>query len=129
MDLQSLRAGVLHGVGLITLAVVIGGLVLEQFILPPNVDELAVPRRRIRRLLTTCLVVLMLTTIGDLVARAQSMTRASLGTAIIALPEIITRTHVGWVLTARSIGLMLAMILSLSRATVLRALFLFVALA
>jgi copper resistance protein D len=128
MDLQSLGAAVLHGVGLISLAVVIGGLLLEQFILPPNVDELAVPRRRIRRLLTTCLVVLMLTTIGDLLVRAQSMTRAALGTAIIALPEIVTRTHVGWVLTARSIGLMLAMILSLARATVLRVLFLFVAL-
>ena len=84
MNLQSLLAGLVHGLGLVSLSAAIGGLVLELLVVPA---ELAILRARLQRWITVCLAVLTLTTIGELVIRTQTMSRAPLAVAIIALPE------------------------------------------
>ena len=128
MDPQALVAGLVRGLGLLSLAAVIGGLVLEQLIVPAGVPYLAAARVGLRRWITACLVVLVLTTVADLVIRTQAMSRASLAVAIAALPDVVARTHFGAVLSARAVMLALAVLLSLARATALRILCLLVAL-
>jgi copper resistance protein D len=119
-------AGLVHGLGLAALATVIGALVLEQMILP--LPELAIARDRLRRWTTGCLVVLIPLTVVELVIRTQAMSRAPLAAAIASLPEIVGRTHLGAILTARAGVLVLAALLSLTSVTALRALCLLTAL-
>src|SRR5438128_11211541 len=104
MNPQSLLAGLVHGLGLVGLAAVMGGLVLEQLIIPADVPELTVARDRLRHWITPCFVLLVLTTIGDLVIRTQAMSRPPLPVAIVTLPNIIAPPHLRLVLTIRSAG-------------------------
>ena len=129
MDLPLLLAGLVRGLGLLSLAAVIGGLVLEWLILPNGAPPFEPARLRLRRLITGGLVVLVLTTFADLVLRAQVISRAPLAVAIVAVPDVMARTHFGTILTARAVMLALAVFLSLARATALRALCLLIALA
>jgi putative copper export protein len=122
MDAQSLLVGLTRGLGLTLLAAVFGGLVLEQLIIPSDFLNLTATRGRLRRWITVCLFLLLLTTISELVIRALEMSRAPLTAAFVALPEVISRTHLGAVLTVRIAGLVLAALLSLALAPVLRAL-------
>ncbi len=128
MDPQSLVAGLVRGLGLLSLAGAIGGLVLERLILPASAPDLAAARVRLRRLITGCLFALALTTLGDLVIRTQAMSRAPLAAAIAAVPDVMARTHVGAILAARAAGLALAIVLSLAHAAAPRALCLLVVL-
>ena len=128
MNLQSLLAGLVHGLGLASQAAVLGGLVLERLIIPADVPELTVARARLRHWITACLLLLVLTTIGELVMRTQAMSRAPLAVAVVTLPTVIAHTHLGLVLTIRSAVLVLAVLLSLVQAAALRALCLLVTL-
>ena len=128
MDPQSLIAGLVRGLGLLSLAAVIGGLVLEWLILPAGVPDLAVARVRLRRWITACLVLLVLTTFADLVVRTLAMSRAPFAAAILAVPDVVARTHFGAILTARAVMLAFAVVLSLARAAALRVFCLLVAL-
>jgi putative copper resistance protein D len=121
-------SGLVHGLGLLALAAIIGGLVLERMILPAGLPELVLARARLRRWITGCLVVLIPLTIVELVVRTQVMSRAPLAVAVASLPEVVSRTHLGAVLTARVGALLLAGLLSLTTATALRALCLLIAL-
>ena len=112
MNLQSLLAGLVHGLGLVSLSAAIGGLVLELLVVPA---ELAILRARLQRWITVCLAVLTLTTIGELVIRTQTMSRAPLVVAIIALPDVVKHTHFGAIFTVRCAALALAVLLSLAR--------------
>jgi len=129
MDLPSLVAGIVRGLGLASLAGVIGGLVLDALILPAGVPELSAARARLRRLTTACIVLALLAAGADLVARTQAMSRAPLAVAVVAIPDVVTRTHVGAILIARAGMLVLALIVSLTRAAALRVLCLLIALA
>jgi putative copper export protein/mono/diheme cytochrome c family protein len=129
MDLPLLLAGLVRGLGLLSLTAVIGGLVLECLILPKGAPPFEPARIRLRRLITGGLVVLVLTTLADLVLRAQVMSRAPLAVAIVAVPDVMARTHFGAILAARAVMLALAVLLSLARATALRVLCLLIALA
>ena len=60
MVAESLLAALVRGLGLVGMAAVIGGLVLDQLILPADAPELVGARRRLRRWVTGCLVALTL---------------------------------------------------------------------
>ena len=124
----ALVAAVIHGLGYAALAAVVGGLALDQLILPAGVSELASVRARLRRLITGCTVVLVLTTMGDVVVRAQVLSGVTLPGVAAVLPDVLARTHFGAVWLARSALLVLAVVLSLARAAPLRTLCLVVAL-
>jgi len=128
MDPQSLVAGLLRGLGLMSLAVVIGGLVLDRLILPAAGPNLETARGRLRHLIIASLVALPLTTCADLVIRTQTMSRAPLAAAIPAIPDVVTGTHAGAILAVRVVILVLALALSLTRGAVLRVLCLLLAL-
>ena len=121
-------SGLVHGLGLMVLATVIGGLVLEHMILPAGLPELAIARARLRRWITGCLGVLVLTTLAELVIRTQAMSRAPFAAAVANLPEVVRGTHLGALLTARVGAVVLAGLLSLTTVAVLRALCLLIAL-
>jgi putative copper resistance protein D len=128
MAAESLLAALVRGLGLVGVAAVIGGLVLDQLILPAGAPELAGARRRLRRWVTGCLVALTLTTVAELLVRTQVMSRAPLAVAVAALPDVVTRTHFGAIWIVRGLALTLAVVLSLARAAALRVLCLLVAL-
>ena len=119
----------LHGISLAGLAVAIGGLVLEQAVLPARLPELGPSRARLRASITRSLVLLALATMAELVLRTQAMSRAPLAAAISQVPEVVARTHVGAVLAARAGMLALGALLSLAGSPALRVLCLLVALA
>jgi putative copper resistance protein D len=118
----SVLAGLVHGLGLVALAIVIGGLVLDQVILPAGPSELAIARARLRRLITGCLGLLVLTTIAELVVRTQAMSRAPLAVVIASLPEVVRGTHLGAILAVRAGALAFAWLLSRATVTALRVL-------
>jgi putative copper resistance protein D len=128
MVAESLLAALVRGLGLVGVAAVIGGLVLDQLILPAGAPELVGARRRLRRWITGCLVALTLTTVAELLVRTQVMSRGPLAAAVAALPEVLTRTHFGAIWIVRSLALTLAVALSLARAGAFRVLCLLVAL-
>lgn len=128
MDTQALLAGLLRGLGLTILAAVIGGLTLEQLIIPPEVSGLTSARGQLRRWLTVCLLLLLFTTLGDLVIRTLAMSRAPLTSLLVVLPDVVSRTHLGVILTVRITGLGLAVLLSLGQTRLLRTLCLLVVL-
>lgn len=115
-----LLAVLIHGLSLVGLSAAIGGLVLEQWIIPVELPDWSVARDRLGRWITAWLFVLMPATFGDVVIRAQAMSRAPLASAIVSLPAIMTHTHFGIILTARSAGLLIAVLLSLTRSVPLR---------
>ena len=120
--------GLLRGISLVALATVIGGLVLEWAALSVRIHELGTSRARLRSTITGCLVLLALATMAELVFRTQAMSRAPLATAVVQVPEVVARTHVGAVLAARTGMLVLGVLLSLTAWPALRALCLPIAL-
>ena len=129
MSFPSLLAGLVRGVALASLALVIGGLVLERLAVSAAASPPPLDTRRLRRLLTAGVVVLLLATCVDLVIRTQTMSRAPLATAMAAIPAVVTQTHFGALLAARVAMLGLALILSLARAPLARTLCLLLLLA
>jgi copper resistance protein D len=115
-----LAVTLVHGLGLVGLAAAIGGLVLDGFILPAGAPEVVAARGRLRRWITAALIGLALTTAADLLLRTQVMARAPLVVAVGAVPDVLARTHFGSIWIARSVGLVLALALSLARPPALR---------
>ena len=101
--------------GLVALAVLVGGLVLDLIVLPRHVGELASARRRIGRWTTVTVVVLIVSSAVDLLARARIMSGGDLAQVGAALPLVLTRTHFGAIWIARGVVLGLLVIVSVFR--------------
>jgi putative copper export protein/mono/diheme cytochrome c family protein len=114
-------AGLVRGLVLLSLASAIGGLVLER-LFPSAAPDLAAARARLRRWITTCLLVLLLATLAELVVRTQAMSGAPVAASFAAIPSVVSRTHFGQILTARLAALGVALLLSLAHAATVRVL-------
>jgi len=101
--------------GLLALAILVGGLVLELFVLPRDLAQLESARRRLRRWITVAVAILIVTSAGDLIARAGVMSGGDLSQAMAALPLVLTRTHFGAIWISRATALALLLVVSLSR--------------
>jgi len=102
--------------GLLALAILVGGLVLELFVLPRDLAPLESARRRLRRWITVAVAILIVTSAGDLIASARVMSGGDLSQAMAALPLVLTRTHFGAIWISRATVLALLLAVSLSRA-------------
>ncbi len=102
--------------GLLALAVLIGGLVLDIFVLPRRAAELASARHRLWRWTMVALAVLVVTSAGDLIGRARIMSGGGFSQLSATLPLVLTRTHFGAIWIGRAVALALLVIVSLSRA-------------
>ena len=118
-------AGLVRALILLSLASALGGLVVER-LLP---EELAAARARLRRLITTSLAVLLLATLAEILVRTQEMSGATLAASVVAAPGVMTRTHIGQILTVRLTVTALGLVLSFVRAAAARALVLLTAVA
>jgi copper resistance protein D len=107
--------------GLVALAVLIGGLVVDLFVLPRGVAGLASTREFLRRWTTVAVLVLIVTSAGDLIARARVMSGGDLTQATAALPLVLARTHFGAIWIARAAVLALLLLASASRSVTARA--------
>jgi putative copper export protein len=107
-------------VAFVALATLVGGLVVELVVLPEATPMVDGARRRLRRLGMLCLVVLVATTAGDLIARAQTMAGGELPAAIAAIPSVLRDTHFGAIWTARFALLALALVLAAGTSRTLR---------
>jgi putative copper export protein len=106
-----LLAALNRWIDLTALAALVGGLVLEVIVLPPEPSG-GSARRRLRRLEVICLVVLILTTGSELMLRARTMAGDGLAAAISAVPLVLTRTHFGAIWIGRIAVLILALSLA-----------------
>ncbi len=106
----SLSAVLLRWVTLSALALVIGALALEIVVLPVEPTALDASRGRLRRWVVGGVLLLMATTVGQLMVRAQVMTGGSLNTAIRALPLVLGRTHFGAIWIVRGVLLVAALV-------------------
>ncbi len=112
---------VAHWMGLLALAALVGGLVVDLLVLPRGDAALASARESLRRWTTAAVVVLILTSAADAIARARVMSGGDLAQATAALPLVLTRTHFGAIWIARAAALALLLIASASRAPGARA--------
>ena len=108
---EVLVATIVRWGGLLALAVVVGGLVLDLLVLPPA-GELAAARRRLRAWGTLAVLVLLVTTAAALVMRARTMVGGDFADLLAALPIVLTRTHFGAIWTGRAVALGLLLIVS-----------------
>ena len=108
--------------GLLALAALTGGLVVDLLVLPRSVAALAGARESLRRWTTAAVIVLILTWATDAIARARIMSGGDLVQATAALPLVLERTHFGAIWIARAVALALLLIVSASRAAAARAL-------
>src|SRR5262249_45354747 len=122
MNAARLIAAVVHGLAHVSLAMVIGGLVLDRFVVPAGAPELAPARLTLRRWITVALIVLAVAGLADLPVRAQTMSDAPLGGLLDTMPQVIRGTHVGAVWIARIVVIALALLLSLAGGAALRTL-------
>jgi putative copper export protein len=97
--------------GFIALAGVIGSLVFDLIIWSPGIAASAELRPSLRRWAFLCLIVLTITTAGELVLRAQNMARSDLTAAIGAVPAVLRQTHFGTLWIARFLALALSMVM------------------
>jgi len=101
-------AALVRGIVLLSLASTIGGLILGLLFPTTAANDLDVARARLRRWVTTCLVILLVATWAELLVRIQAMSDASLGASVAAVPSVVMGTHLGWVLAARAAALVVA---------------------
>jgi len=106
--------------GLLALAVLVGGLVLDCLVLPRQAGELVAARRRLQRWICLAIVLLVVTSAIDLLARARVMSGGDLSQVGTALPLVLTRTHFGTVWIARAIILVALLALCASRSAAAR---------
>ncbi len=121
MTAQVLVATAIRWVGLAALATLVGGLVVDLLVLPRQAPALSGARRRLTRLGVICLLVLVVTSAGELLGRAQTMAGGDLASAIAAVPAVLMRTHFGAIWIARFVVLALALLVSLWTFRVARA--------
>ena len=107
--LQFVTAAAIRWGGLVALAALAGGLALDLLVLPGGMPELAAVRRRLRWWHLIALAALLLTSVGELGVRVQTMAGGSLAAAIPAVPLVLTRTHFGtiWIGRTAALGLLL----------------------
>jgi len=107
--LQFVTAAAIRWGGLVALAALAGGLALDLLVLPGGMPELAAVRRRLRWWHLIALAALLLTSVGELGVRVQTMSGGSLAAAIPAVPLVLTRTHFGtiWIGRTAALGLLL----------------------
>src|SRR6266545_8303539 len=110
MTVQFLVATAIRWAGLAALATLVGSLVVDVLVLPRAVPELGGARGRLARIGVVGLVVLVGTTAGELVTRAQTMAGGDLAAAIPAIPVVLTRTHFGAIWIGRFVALVLALL-------------------
>jgi len=96
----SVLAALVRWVMFLGLAGLMGGLVLDVLVLP-RADAVTPARRRLASWSFIWIVVLLLTSLVELVVRAETMTAAPFADAVRALPIVLTRTHFGEVWIAR----------------------------
>jgi copper resistance protein D len=101
--------------GLLALAVLVGGLVVDVIVLPDDRDTRDPARRRARAWITAGTMVLIVTSVGDLIARAAVMTGGDVSRAAAALPLVLMRTHFGAVWIARVGALIVLVAVSFGR--------------
>lgn len=101
--------------GFVALAGLVGGFVVDLFILPAAGPETVRTRRRLRALRVGCTIFLLLAAGGELWLRVGTMSGGGPGAAVPAVPSVLTRTHFGTVWMARVAGLVA--LLPLSRAS------------
>jgi putative copper resistance protein D len=99
-----LVAGLIRWAGLVALAALLGSLVLEIFVLP-RVPALEPARRRLARWRGAAAATLLVTTGGELVIRAMTMTQGGVGSALTAIPAVLAHTHFGAIWMGRAIAL------------------------
>ncbi len=104
-------SAIVRWVSFAALATLIGGLVLESLLAPPVASSPPAVRQALRRWMRWCIVALLLTTLADLLLRAQTMSAGGLGLAIAAVPTVLSRTHFGtiWIGRVAAVGLALAL--------------------
>ncbi len=78
---------------------------------------------------TPSLVVLLLATGAELLARTQAMSGAALAASVAAVPSVVTQTHLGQILAARLVAVVVALLLAFEAGRAFRAFVLLVALA
>ena len=110
-------ATVVRGLELLSLASAIGGMVLEWLLPIASPPE---ARTRLRRWISSCLVVLLVATLVEIVVRTQTMSGAPLAASVATVPDVLRGTHFGQILTARLATLVVAVSLSLARPVALR---------
>src|SRR4029077_19990033 len=106
--------------GLLALAVLVGGLVLDCVVLPRPAGELVAARRRLQRWTSLAIVLLLVTSVIDLLARARVMSGGDLSQVGAALPLVLARTHFCTVWIARAIILVALLALCASRSAAAR---------
>src|SRR5262249_21696936 len=124
-----LVATAIRWIGFAALATLVGSEVVQTLVLPPagaSVDETG---RKLRRLALWSALLLIGTTAGELVTRAEAMAGGSLGAAVSAIPAVLARTHFGTLWIARFVVLALALAMVTSGARAARAVSLVLALA
>ncbi len=111
--LQFVSAAVIRWGALVALAALLGGLALDLLVLPRRAPELDAVRRRLRSWSLIWIVVLLLTTAGELVVRARTMSGSPLPAALTAVPLVLTRTHFGTIWIVRTAALAFLLLLAL----------------
>jgi putative copper export protein len=117
-----------HWLGFLALAGLMGSLALDCLVFPadlPDVDRVAA---RLRRWRTLCLIVLVITTAGELVIRSQTMAGGGIVTAIQATPTVLLKTKFGNLWMARLLMLGLALLMARAEARAARLITLILAL-
>ena len=109
-------AALVRGLVLLSLASALGSLVLGLLLPASAAPDLHVARARLRRWVATCLVILLVATWAELLVRTQSMSGASLGGSVAAVPSVLTGTHFGQILAVRGAAVVVALLLSAERA-------------
>src|SRR5262245_47321727 len=105
MTVQFLLATLTRWVSFAAMAALVGGGVLEVFILPLEPPDIGDTHKRLRRLGVICLIVLVATSAWELLTRAQTMAAGGLAAAITAIPSVLTHTHFGTIWIARFVML------------------------
>jgi copper resistance protein D len=108
-------AALVRGLVLLSLASAIGGVVLGLLLPASAAPELEAARARLRRWVAACLLILLVATWAELLVRTQSMSGASLGASVAAVPSVLTGTHFGQILAARAAAAVVALLLSAER--------------
>jgi len=111
MSTTVLMAPAIRWFGFLALAGVIGSLVIELFVWSPGTAREPGLRARLRRWTLPCLLILTITTAGELVLRTQTMVRSDFTTAMWATPAVLRQTHFGTLWIARFAALALSVAL------------------
>lgn len=94
-----------HWFTLVSLAALVGAVALDLLVLPADVTGVLSARKRVRRWIRLCAVVLILASLSELALRAQTMTGATLTAAVTVIPTVLARTHFGSIWIARLLAL------------------------